>query len=245
MPIGDVPLGPYTVPTVGSGIAARLNNGLPVLKSGLSDDEKYLFYESLMNNSAAKQSEWDRLRAEWKDEYDAAQTRKLSIERMDPLFITKNDAYPNKISEARWRGKTAWRSDLLLARQSYLETYSYEVEMVFEVTTQVIDQLIRRAYSYNELDFIANFGSPFVNNEHKISVILYTPFSLMLQVIRSLNSGRISWAVDVTATPATPANIAANVQKNKLAGITVDLSNNKTLPSQQKPDEKPMRSVRL
>jgi hypothetical protein len=113
---------------------------------------------------------------------------------------------PNKMAAAdpRWGNKVAWSSNDLLARQKELATYSVEVAMVFEAIRITMSRILKQTVSEEDLEFIANFGSPVVERTQRISIKVDEPISVQLQLTRTLEDGKLRLTMEAMATLDTP-----------------------------------------
>ncbi len=152
---------------------------------------------------------------------------------------------PNKAAAAdpRWNNKVAWGSKDLFKRQESLETYSAEVAMMVEAVRQIAAKSINRQVTNEELDFFANFGSPIINNKQLISIGLYQPVDLKIQLTRQLINGKLDWSADVGITDKTELQAAGRIYDINNSGGK--LSTNQITTTDDQPAQRKQRKVRL
>jgi hypothetical protein len=120
--------------------------------------------------------------------------------------VSRQPQVPNKMAQAdpRWSSKVAYSSKELFARQQTLETYSVEVAMLIEAVRIVAGRALGTDVTNDNLEFIANFGSPITDNTQKISVTLSKPVELTIMLTRELVDGKLEWSADAGARASTP-----------------------------------------
>lgn len=103
--------------------------------------------------------------------------------------------------------KTAWESYELAKRQNDLATYSMEVAVIFSTVAKIVSIGLERATSDRDVNFYVNFGSPVTNNgtQHDVSIIVRSPLSCNIRLRRKLQGTQLTFAIEVTPRPDTPA----------------------------------------
>jgi hypothetical protein len=173
-----------------------------------------------------------RYEVQWKESVKSeAKVSAIPLQELNPPIQLasqkkpQEQSIPNKVAsgDPKWGNKVAWSSKQLMERQKELETYSAEVAMLMEAVRVVAERTSGRTVNSGELEFVANFGSPIVNNTQQISILLSKPVELRIQLHRELFEGKLKWSADVGYGERTPLIAAARLNDMQRAGGAIPM----------------------